>query len=663
MQGPTNPIAGRYAVDVAKPLAGAGGGVSAFSVTDLRSSAARLMALRVARHFPARHRHVQAPFFAIDGLLCPLAHGVGPTIDGDAGYFVICSAPTGAPVSAGLHAWSEQALIEQVLKPVARVLEQLHQRGLTHRGIRPNNVFLPGPGEAVVLGAAWATPPAVDQPALFEPPYSAMCAPECRGEGSIADDVYALGVLLLTLATGHVPNLGANETVSSLRKLEMGSAAALIGTARLPPTVGDLILGMLAEDPDHRPLPSLLLDPASARGRKVAARPPRRAQRPIQVGAMSVANARMLAYALAMQPDAGVHMLRGSAITQWVRRDIGDPALGGRLEELQRFRVSDAPAEDARADATLLMRCVVLLDPLAPMCWRGLCFWLDAIGPALAVARVRSERTHPGAVAPILEDAIAADMIGQWALQRDSNGGSHATREEFRLVRGWLQKRGAAGGPRRLFYGLNPLSPCDSPILSGPWGGHWVATMADLVPALDAAMAANPTGEPIDAEILAFVAARSDRHIEKDINILDGTRDAEDRLLSVLRLLSEFQARFHPYPTLALAAWTVRETPPLLARWQNPRRRAAITERLRGLSAVGILTPMFALLQDTASLEVDRSEVQAVESELARLDLALKGIEGGSQARAAMASRIGQEIAAGLGLTALALALLAAAFG
>ena len=72
---------------------------------------------------------------------------------------------------------------------------------------------------------------------------------------------------------------------------------------------------------------------------------------------------------------------------------------------------------------------------------------------------------------------------------------------------------------------------------------------------------------------------------------------------------------------------------------------------------------MFALLQDTASLEVDRSEVQAVESELARLDLALKGIEGGSQARAAMASRIGHEIAAGLGLTALALALLAAAFG
>ena len=119
------------------------------------------------------------------------------------------------------------------------------------------------------------------QPALFEPPYSAMCLPSGRGDGSIADDVYALGVLLLCLALGRAPLAQLDDSAILRRKLELGTYAALAGDERLPPIIGDLVRGMLAEDPEHRPTPTLLLDPASARGRRVAARPPRRAQRPI----------------------------------------------------------------------------------------------------------------------------------------------------------------------------------------------------------------------------------------------------------------------------------------------------------------------------------------------------------------------------------------------
>src|SRR6202011_5057089 len=117
--------------------------------------------------------------------------------------------------------------------------------------VRPDNLFRAGPGEPALLGCAWAAPSASTQPALYEPPYSAMCPPSCRGEGSVADDVYALGVTLLVLAMGRIPLAGLDDKAILRRKLDMGSFAALVGDERLPAAIADLVRGMLAEDPAH----------------------------------------------------------------------------------------------------------------------------------------------------------------------------------------------------------------------------------------------------------------------------------------------------------------------------------------------------------------------------------------------------------------------------
>ncbi len=67
-----------------------------------------------------------------------------------------------------------------------------------------------------------------------------MCHPAGRGDGSIADDVYALGVLLLTLALGRLPLAELDDTAILRRKLEQGSHGALVGDERLPPLIADL---------------------------------------------------------------------------------------------------------------------------------------------------------------------------------------------------------------------------------------------------------------------------------------------------------------------------------------------------------------------------------------------------------------------------------------
>ena len=142
-------IAGRYAVDTAQVLLDAGGGLPAYVARDRLSAEGRRVALAVSRDASPRARHLKVLNEVVDNLMVPLGHGVAPLAGGKGtGYFVVCTPPPGPPVSAALNPWPEKVLIDLVLRPMARVLEFLHGRRLTHRAIRPNNVFQSAPGQA-----------------------------------------------------------------------------------------------------------------------------------------------------------------------------------------------------------------------------------------------------------------------------------------------------------------------------------------------------------------------------------------------------------------------------------------------------------------------------------------------------------------------------------
>ena len=229
----------RYSVDPTTPISALGPGFRAFAAVDHRSGSTGLMGIVVERHAPARAAALPRLGDRIDNLLTPMACEVGSAGDGTEALYLICPAPPGRSLADRPGPWPEATLITQVLRPIAAVLEALQARGLTHRAVRADNVFDTGPGAPVVLGPAWAAPPAMHQPALFEPPYSAAAHPAARGDGTIADDVYALGVLLIVLALGRNPLAELDEAAVLRLKLAHGSFAALTARERLPPVIAD----------------------------------------------------------------------------------------------------------------------------------------------------------------------------------------------------------------------------------------------------------------------------------------------------------------------------------------------------------------------------------------------------------------------------------------
>jgi hypothetical protein len=123
---------------------------------------------------------------------------------------------------------NEQALTRTVLKPAVEMLREFTLFGLAHRAIRPANMFYAaGSSGDVVFGPCFGSVPGADQPVVFETIENGLANHLGRSAGTLADDVYALGVLLLALYMGRRPLQGMSDEAILAAKINLGSFSAM----------------------------------------------------------------------------------------------------------------------------------------------------------------------------------------------------------------------------------------------------------------------------------------------------------------------------------------------------------------------------------------------------------------------------------------------------
>ena len=160
----------------------------------------------------------------------------------------------------------------QIARQICAGLAAAHEQGVLHRDLKPANVMIDGRGRAKItdFGLAVLGEGADQEHGAGTPDYM---APEqlAGGAATVQSDLYALGLVLYELFTGHRPF--AASSPQELARLQRESTPTNPSTHidGFDPAVERVILRCLRADPKERPATALTVAAALPGGDPLAA--------------------------------------------------------------------------------------------------------------------------------------------------------------------------------------------------------------------------------------------------------------------------------------------------------------------------------------------------------------------------------------------------------
>jgi hypothetical protein len=534
-------------------------GAQAFAVTDQQDPAAALFALIPPVHLACRAFAYPTHQVSSNYMLWPHRAGIvdwpvsgsgEETVWGRRPALVFAK-PGGdrviANVKGAFPQFPENQLLKHVLEPILHALRDMSSISITHRAIRPDNLFFQlGQSGAVILGECFSMPPGYAQGALFEPIESAGCLPMGRPTGTQADDLYALGVVLLMLHLGRNPVAGLTDEQIILAKVNYGSFAAFTGREKLPPSLAELLRGLLndktSERWNMRTLEGWLLGQHYS---PVMPYLPQRASRPLTFYGNEHVNKPSLGHAMSWHWQAAIQLVDQPEFELWMRRSFNDEKA---LDTQQRIRgAAQNSGPPSGIKDRLVARMIANLAQPGPICYKDLRISLNSIGTVLSSIIDQQELLNQ------FGDMMRGRIHQAWIQEQPS-----LRPEQIQALRPlddaekFIDRPGYGYGVERVLYELASRAPCRSALISD----FYVTDLRDLLPALDAVMPALDAGtKPMDRHIAAYIAANLKRSLDRELSQLNHATTAAEIPLAILHLLAIVQG-VHPttkLPNLAHA--------------------------------------------------------------------------------------------------------------
>lgn len=558
-------------------------------------------------------------------------------------YIFIYENLVGKPLTAegdfrGLG-WKPELVQQVVVKPLIYVLQDLRNSDVVHGNIRPSNMFPIGAGGAVdrtVLGECLATPPSFCQPVLFETIERAMCSPIGRGQPTIDDDLYALGVSLAVILRHRDPMEGFSDDEIIRYKIDQGTYIALTGKDRFSGDILELLRGLLNDDQKQRWnledvmgwLDGQRLTPKQGI-KKI------KAGRPIYYQDERYLRPALLAMDLGKNQSEAAQLVESGNLEQWVGRSLEDPAVMKRLES-----AIESSAELGRSAGywdRLLCRVSIALDPEAPIRYKGVSVHPEGFGAALADAMITKKDMQP------YVDLINQQTVLFWLTSQAEASvdiGSIVTR--FDSCRAFLRQNNIAYGLERCLYFLNPEGHC----LSEKLKGYFVRNPEDIMHAFEKISESASHPELFfDRHVTAFLSVKDRQDVDPYLVEL-GSDEIHKRIMGNIKVLAAIQQRSRMGKFPGICRWISEILDPVYDQFHDRELRAALKAKVAQISEHGDVAKIVALLDNHATAQKDTDGYNQARQDYYQLRVESARLESKMTDPAQFNRGVGREVAA-----------------
>ncbi len=508
---------------------------------------------------------------------------------------------------------NETQLLKNFIQPAIQLIRDLVLIGSPHRAIRPDNIyFQSGNSGDMMFGDCLASPPGSGQPAAFETIDNAIADPIGRGGGSLADDLYAIGVMALMLYMGRDPVAQFSDEQIINAKINNGSFSTLAGGEKLAPSLAELFRGLLCDKvADRWTIKHLDGWMTGAHFNPTLPSIPQRASRPLKFCGGEFLNKPGLAHSMSRHWSEAIVLLAGSDFDNWFKRGFGDEKAADKMLRIQGLAAAYGPPTNQR-DRTV-SRFIIHMGGSVPLCYKEIRTSLVGMGSMLSHYYDRKDKVQQ------LGELLHAKLPHAWLEEQASlRPDQMQLRRSLEVIDKVIDRPGPGFGIERVLYELDRGTPCKSSLIAD----YYVVSLADLLPAIDAAIPGAPSGTlPMDRHIAAFIATNMSRSMDNELIPLANRGNEAGYRVGILRLLAIVQRTQQQYELPRLTAVVVEMLEPVIAAFHNTGMRAHLKEEVERHAKESRFDEMLLLLDtDGALRKADTEGIAAAMQEYANLE-------------------------------------------
>ncbi|MFV0626922.1 MAG: hypothetical protein ACK5N8_06215 [Alphaproteobacteria bacterium] len=484
------------------------------------------------------------------------------------------------------------AKLREFLLTFVSICESLKNKAIPHRAIRLDNIYYNDvERKEILLGDCIASMPAFYQPDIYEPIESLLAIKEGRFAGSSKDDIYALGVLALSLFLGKKPlnDLTTQEILT--KKIELGSYQALSENESMPGKASNIFRKLLDDDKANRwshvdlynSLDKHIIAKTNPKSFDVS-------KKSIIIDGKKLYSPRSVAFALISNPKGGYELIKDGKIVEWIKTGLQNEELYVKADKTIRADIE----KEAEWDI-LVSKIIIMLAPSLPIIFRG----INVFPSALSKALYYTMKNKPQEMS-VYHQLIESDLFRIWH-QEQQFAQPNININEIKL---FASRNEYGYGIYRVMYELDEDIPCTSPLV----GKFYVNSHTRLLKALDDNYDEGNTHRlPFDKNLIAYIYANLGKSINKIILNINSKKESE-KTSNAIKLYSIMQDKYGPAKLVNLGKWLINSSQSIIDSYHNIKYRKVLEAGLEKLEKEGNITAIYNFLENDEAKHRDGYE-------------------------------------------------------